>query len=348
MNKHEILQALSGHCDADLFLQANAIKQNVFGEDVYLRAIIEFSNFCNKRCHYCGLRAPNTNLNRYRMEDHRILETALLATAQGAGTIVLQSGDDFSYSAQRIGALITAIKAENDVAITLSLGDRGLDEYAYWKSCGAERCLLKLETTTPRLYKKLRGGESFSARLHRITSLKNMGYEVGSGVIIGLPDTDILSTLRDILFLSDLNLDMIAAGPFVPHPQTPLGNGVAGDILLAHRVTAILRILNPWANIPATSALGAVDPGQRILALHRGCNVLMPSLTPEEHRREYTIYPGKNLLDAKPSTALEHAKNLIAQAGLVPSPCKGTSPRREHAYKSTPRDATTSNTHRHT
>jgi len=340
LNKQDILTYLTGANDDELFERANDTKRQMFGDEVYLRAIIEFSNVCNKKCHYCGLRAPNGTIARYRMRDKAILDAAAMATTQGAGTIVLQSGDDFSYSTQAVGEMVRDIKARHDVAVTLSLGDRGLDEYAYWRECGADRYLLKLETTDPRQYKRLRDGEDFSARLHRVESLRRLGYEVGSGIIVGLPDSDIISTLRDILFITDLDLDMIAAGPFVPHPQTPLANALPGSISLSHRVTALLRILNPHANIPATSALSALNSECREMALLRGCNVLMPSMTPEEYREDYNIYPGKNRSNTNVTDSLTLAKANIRSLGLVPSPSKGFSPRRNDVHESTARCAT--------
>ncbi|BCS89896.1 [FeFe] hydrogenase H-cluster radical SAM maturase HydE [Pseudodesulfovibrio sediminis] len=338
INEQDILTYLLGVNDAELFERANDIKVQRFGDEIFLRAIIEFSNVCDKKCHYCGLRAPNGKTERYRMTKEDILDAAALATSEGAATIVLQSGDDFSYSTEDIGSLIQEIKSSHDVAVTLSLGDRGLDEYAYWHDCGADRCLLKLEVTNPRLYKRFRGGEDFSSRLHKIKFLQHLGYEVGSGVIVGLPDADLISTLRDILFITDLDLDMIAAGPFIPHPQTPLADMEHGCIDLSHRMTALLRILNPHANIPATSALGALDSDSQKLGLLRGCNVLMPSMTPERHRSDYTIYPGKNASNIDITDSLKLAKDMISALGLVPSSSKGFS-RRNNVHESTPRSA---------
>ncbi|MBG0789756.1 MAG: [FeFe] hydrogenase H-cluster radical SAM maturase HydE [Desulfovibrionaceae bacterium] len=330
MNTHDILSFLTGADDDALFADAHEARLKVFGKAVYIRAIVEFSNVCNKHCRYCGLRADNRRLRRYRMGARQILEAASLAAAEGAGTVVLQSGDDLGCSMELMGELIREIKARHDVAVTLSLGDRGLDEYAFWRECGADRCLMKLETTDRRLYKRLRQGEDFSARLHRLEGLRRLGYEVGSGVITGLPGTTPADALRDIVFLSDLDLDMIAVGPFVPNPDTPLAGCVPGSGLLANRMSALLRLLNPTANIPATSALDALRPGGRALALTRGCNVLMPSMTPVGLREDYVIYPGKNAdpLDGIPSLA--PARRTIEASGLIPSPAKGFSPRRSH------------------
>jgi biotin synthase len=330
MNTHDILDALTGKNDALLFSRANEMRRWIFGGEVYLRAIIEFSNVCDKQCRYCGLRAGNRNLSRYRMDGEAILRSAALAVSQGAGTIVLQSGDDTGYSMELIGELIRAIKAAHDVAVTLSLGDRSVDEYAYWRDCGADRCLIKLETTDPARYKALRQGEDFTARLHRVEALRRLDYEIGSGVIAGLPGTTPLDALRDILFLTELELDMIAVGPFVPNPDTPLAASPPGSVILSQRMTALLRLMNPKANIPATSALDALMPGSRATALTRGCNVLMPSITPDNLRGHYTIYPGKNADGLDRSESLDSARQTIAAMGFVSTASKGFSPRRSH------------------
>lgn len=328
MNTSDILALLSGADDTALFADAAQTRRRVYGDAVFIRAVVEFSNVCDKKCHYCGLRAPNANLTRYRMTGPEILDAACAAAADGAGTVVLQSGDDTSYTAALVGDLIREIKARHDVAVTLSLGDRGIDEYAFWRDCGADRCLIKLETSNPRLYKRLRQGEDFSARLGRVEAMRGLGYEVGSGVIAGLPGSTPLDAARDILLLTDLGLEMIAVGPFVPNPDTPQAGSPPGPVALSHRMTALLRVLNPEANIPATSALDALDPASRAQALARGCNVLMPSMTPTDHRSDYAIYPGKNV--GANDDPLAEARRSILAAGFVPSSSKGFSPRSHH------------------
>lgn len=332
MTDKDILDFLAGTDDAALFAQAAAVREKHYGTDVFLRAVIEFSNICNKKCQYCGLRAPNKEIARYRLPREAMLEAADIAAAEDIGTIVLQSGDDFSYTREFIGELVAEIKSRHDIAVTLSLGDRDLDDYKFWHECGADRCLVKLETTDPELYKQYRLGEDFTERLRRVEALHDFGYEVGSGTIIDLPGMNLETTLKDIRFLSDLDLDMIAAGPFIPHPQTPLADAPTGSIELSHRVSALLRILNPYANIPATSALSALNPASQGEALLRGCNVLMPSMTPEEHRADYTIYPGKNRNHATAKASLDSAKQTIRSLGLTPSSSKGFSLRRQNVH----------------
>ncbi|MBL4903087.1 MAG: [FeFe] hydrogenase H-cluster radical SAM maturase HydE [Desulfocapsa sp.] len=330
LSKLEILHYLNGHSDEELFALADQVRKNIFGNEVYIRAVVEFSNVCNKKCFYCGLRAPNLKIHRYRLDMETILEAAGTAASKGARTIVLQSGDDFSYTKGQIGELVKNIKSQHDVAVTLSVGDRGLDEYAYWAECGADRCLIKLETSNPELYEKIRSGASFEERLDRITSLRELGYEIGSGIIVGLPGSTIKDILQDLLFLTDLNLEMIAAGPLVPHPDTPFADCAAGDVFLSYRVTALLRILNPGANIPATSALDSLDVKGRELGLLRGCNVIMPSVTPSTHRADYNIYPGKNSVAIDVSDALLQTENMIRSLHFIPSSSKGFSKRSKH------------------
>lgn len=330
LGKNTIRAFLEGANDEELFAHAAEEKERIFGKEVFLRAIIEFSNHCNKRCQYCGLRSPNKEVARYRMPRESMLDAIDYAANNGVGTIVLQSGDDLRYTTEFIGDLVKDIRARHDIAITLSVGDRSIDEYAYWKECGADRCLVKLETTDPELYARYRMGEDFSDRLKRVEALRRQGYEVGSGIIVGLSGMDIETTLSDILYLSDMDLDMIAAGPFVPNPNTPLADTESGSIALSHRVTALLRILNPGANIPATSALTALAPASQKQALLRGCNVLMPSMTPEEHRTDYNIYPGKNQMNTTAAASLDAAKETVRSIGLVPSSSKGFSKRKDH------------------
>ncbi|WP_243545153.1 biotin synthase BioB [Pseudodesulfovibrio tunisiensis] len=323
MTKHDILASLMGANDSALFTRADRIRQDGFGNKVAIRAIVDFSNICDGECGYCGLRAPNSALWRYRMTPDTIMDSVDRAVAGGAETVVLRSGKDTGCDAASVAALVRRIKDRHDVAVTLSLGDRGLEEYRLWRDNGADRCIVKLETSDPRRFKRIHHGEDFAARLHRVERLHGMGYEIGSGVIADLPETGPLDALRDILFLTELDLDIIAVGPFVPDRDTPLGRQRPGSVKLSHRMTALLRILNPQSNIPAASALETLAPGSRAQALHRGCNVLTPVLTPE---------------DLQQNDALENAKQTILSAGFVPSPAKGFSPRSNHVGQSAQRD----------
>ncbi len=330
LGRDDIIYYLNGGNDDELYSIADRLRQDSFGREVFLRAIVEFSNVCNKKCNYCGLRAPNSSVNRYRMDVDSIVESAVHAAEAGARTIVLQSGDDFKYSYLQIEEIIVRVKESHDVALTLSLGDRSAKEYEHWFNCGADRCLLKLETTSPHVYDKIRCGEKFHSRLKLLRSLQKTGYEVGSGIIVGLPDYTVEQLADDLLFLSGLDLDMIAAGPFIPHPDTPYSSAGNGCIDLSLRFTALARLLNPFSNIPATSALDSFDPEGRVKGLKCGCNVIMPSVTPVARRKDYNIYPGKNSISVDVTDTISKAEDLIRSLGFVPSVSKGSSRRVSH------------------
>ncbi|MFW5498099.1 MULTISPECIES: [FeFe] hydrogenase H-cluster radical SAM maturase HydE [unclassified Maridesulfovibrio] len=327
LGRDDILYYLNGGNDEELYAIADGLREESFGREVYLRAIVEFSNICNKKCNYCGLRAPNSKVSRYRMKVDSIIESAHLAAEAGARTIVLQSGDDFNYSPAQVEDIILGIKESHDVAVTLSLGDRSAGEYEHWFNCGADRCLLKLETTAPEIYKRIRCGENYHQRIELLRSLQDIGYEVGSGIIVGLPDYTLEQLADDLLFLSALDLDMIAAGPFIPHPDTPFSLAETSDIELSYRFTALARLLNPLSNIPATSALDSFDSKGREKGLQRGCNVIMPSVTPAAKRKDYNIYPGKNAISVDVADTISRAEELVRALGFVPSASKGSSRR---------------------
>jgi len=328
MNLREIKDFLLGKDDKTLFAEVDRVRQEVFGREVYLRGVIEFSNMCREDCLYCGLRKSNRKLARYRLSTEEIVETSALAELTGIKTIVLQSGEDLSYDMEEVGKMIENIKKNHDVAITLSLGERTYEEYAYWREKGADRYLLKVETFDRELYEKYRPGRKLEERLKRIEWLKELGYEVGSGIIVGLPGQSIDHLASELLKLTEMDLEMIACGPFIPHPDTPLGTYEPGDVDISLRVIAILRILNPYANIPATSALASLRFDAREKGLKAGANVIMPSLTPKSVRLLYNIYPGKNESCQCVVDEINFIKELIERAGYIPSTSRGDSPKR--------------------
>ncbi len=334
MKADEVSALLCGMDDEWLFEEARTVRREVFGRDVYLRGVVEFSNYCVNSCLYCGLRNPNREVNRYRMGTIEILRTARLAFRSGIGSVVLQSGDDFHYTSGLIGQIVREIKSAHDVAVTLSLGDRRPEELRFWRDCGADRYLLKIETFNRDIYEKMRPGSSIDDRLRRIELMRRTGYEIGSGVITNLPGMTLHGMAQDIIRLTELDLDMIAVGPFVPHPDTPLGWEPHGDVQIALRACALLRVMNPYANIPATSALSSVAPGARQRALFSGANVLMPSVTPDVVRGHYTIYPGKNSDALMFTDRIAELKTMIRAAGFRPSSAKGFSPRRNNGQGS--------------
>lgn len=325
LEKSQILALLSGEDDAWLFQQAESVTRAVFEDQVYLRGVVEFSNLCRHDCHYCGLRRNNRQARRYRLNSDAILDAVDRAIELGMGSVVLQSADDYRYRLNDVAALIRAIKSRADIAVTLSLGDRHAEELEAWREAGADRYLLKMETFNRQRFAELRPGADFDARLGRLHTLKRLGYQTGSGVITDLPGITDAMLAEDLLQLTDLQLDMLACGPFVSHPQTPLADAPNGSVLKSHRVSAILRLLNPGANIPATSSLDALQSGAREQALSRGCNVVMPSFTPDTVFERYGIYPGKNSSTLALEARLQQVRAAITATGRIASASRGDS-----------------------
>ncbi|MGE4557378.1 MAG: [FeFe] hydrogenase H-cluster radical SAM maturase HydE [Desulfovibrionaceae bacterium] len=334
----QIVELLEGADAADLFAEARRVRERVFGKFVFLRGVVEFSSYCRKQCLYCGLRAANASLARYRLREDQMLDAARMAVDLGMGTVVLQSGEEPDFSSDLLERVTARIKETLGAAVTLSVGDAPDEALARFRRAGADRYLLKVETMDASLYAGLRPGDILEKRLDRLEALRSHGFEVGSGVIIGLPGQDPASLARDILALTALQLDMIAVGPLVAHPDTPLAGAPHGSVAVCLRALAILRLLNPLANIPATSALQALAPDGRARGLRAGCNVIMPSLTPQDVRGRYAIYPGKNI-DPGIEKNIAGVKRVIRAEGLIPSDAPGPSPRRLHEPGSPPRGA---------
>lgn len=300
--------------DEEIFKLADEVRKRYVGDEVYLRAIIEFSNVCTQHCLYCGLRAPNGNVQRYRMPPEAIVDRARLISKLGIKTVVLQSGEDPHYTTEIVAAIVKQIK-EFGVAITLSLGERSFEEYRIWKEAGADRYLLKHETASPELYAKLHPGDDLSIRKSHLFELKRLGYETGTGCIVGLPGQTPHDLALDLAFFQELDADMVGIGPFIPHHQTPLAMERTGDVRTTLKMVALTRIILPTANIPATTALGSIDPSARALALKCGANVLMPNLTPNELRDKYEIYPGKLSFYDSDIEAVQKAIRTILSVG---------------------------------
>jgi len=279
--------------ESALFEAADAVRKVCVGDEVHLRGIVEFSNFCAQNCLYCGLRRDNRALVRYRMSSPEIIAAAKNARSQGLGTVVLQSGEDPWFTREWIADLIRGIKEETDLAITLSVGERPYTDYLAWKKAGADRYLLKHETSSPTLFRGLRPGRELGERLEALRWLRELGYEVGSGDMVGLPGQTDEDLARDIQLFIQYDFDMIGIGPFIVHPQTPLAWAANGQLNRTLKVLAITRIVTRDTNLPATTAAGVLDENGRRLALLAGANVIMPDVTPPIYRQHYQIYPGK-------------------------------------------------------
>jgi len=299
----------------------------VFGGEVHLRAVIEFSNHCVRNCLYCGLRAGNRSLVRYRMSEDEVLEAAGRAASLGYRTVVLQSGEDPWYTADRLCRIVGAIKARHDVAVTLCVGERPKEEYAALRTAGADRFLLKHETADPELYAALHPGTSLAERLKCLRWLRECGYQVGSGNIVGLPGQTVETLADDILLMRELQVEMAGIGPFIPHESTPLGGHPRGSLELTLNVLAAARLAMPDCMLPATTAVGTVHPRGRQMALRAGANVVMPNVTPTRFREKYEIYPGKICIGEDAGECRGCVEALIRSVGRRVSDGYGHSPR---------------------
>jgi biotin synthase len=314
---------------AELWERADAVRRDSVGDEVHLRGLIEFSNICIRKCTYCGLWAGNTRLSRYRMTREEIVACARLAVECGYGTVVLQSGDDPSMSGEWLAEVIGRVKNETPLAVTLSVGERGARDWLAWRQAGADRYLLRFETSDRELYDRVHpplAGQA-SDRLAGLRRLGEMGYETGGGVMVGLPGQTYESLAQDVELFRELELDMIGIGPYIPHPAAPLGSGeqvvqappgqqAPNTELMTYKVLALARIACPRANIPSTTALATVAGGEgRQLGLERGANVVMPNLTPPEYRAKYEIYPNKALVEVATDEGDRLIKRSIRDLG---------------------------------
>ena len=310
LSKEEITVLLSENSiNTELFKAADRGRKIFVGDDVHLRALIEFSNICKRNCFYCGLRAENKNIERYRLTPEQIIETAKIAVRQGYKTVVLQSGEDAYFTAELLAEIIKQIK-KMDVAVTLGVGEMPFEEYKILKDAGADRFLLRIETTDKTLYRKLHPNMSFENRLRCLKDLKELGFETGTGCLVGLPNQTIESLAYDILFFKELNADMVGIGPFIPHPNTPLANEKNDNFELSLRVMAITRLMLPDINIPATTAMETLRENGQIIALQSGANVIMPNFTISEHKNKYEIYPNKKSSNNCIKDILEQIKKI--------------------------------------
>ncbi len=372
MQRNEILDWLretdSARLD-DLWRLADRTRQQFVGGEVHLRGLIELSNCCVRLCGYCGLRAGNAALSRYRMSDDEVLDCARKAVEFGYGTVVLQAGEDPELCCQRIAGLVRRIKTDTPLAVTLSLGERDDEELAAWRQAGADRYLLRFETSNLALYERIhpprakkpqkeRWGrhsclpgsteplagrqECLShRRMAMLATLARLGYEVGSGVMIGIPGQTYDDLADDIEWFARLDLDMIGVGPYLPHPNTPLadrgawpdagkGQQVPATEEMTYKVIALARLACPRANIPATTALATLNRREgRELGLVRGANVLMPNLTPAKYRALYEIYPDKACIAESGETCHHCLSGRIAALDRQVGQGRGDSRNRE-------------------
>ena len=279
----------------ELFKQADNVRQQVYGKDVYLRGLIEFSNYCKNGCYYCGINCQNATIKRYRLTKDEILDCCKQGYALGYRTFVLQSGEDSFFTDDLICDIVSAIRQNyKDCAITLSMGEKSKESYLAYFKAGANRYLLRHETANEEHYKKLHPENlSLQNRKQCLFNLKEIGYHVGSGFMVGSPYQTTQNLIEDFRFLQELKPDMIGIGPFIPAQNTKFEQFEHGKLTLTLKIISILRLLFPYALIPSTTALGTIDPKGRELGLKSGANVVMPNLSPSKYRKLYTLYDDK-------------------------------------------------------
>jgi len=330
LSKADIIRLLSvtdtGEQD-ELLRKAYSIKEKTIGRNVYLRGLIEFSNHCRKNCLYCGIRNGNAKVNRYSLDDDEILKVTEFAKNNQFTGIVLQSGEqnnaDFT---KKITGLITRIKEATNPAfrITLSMGEQTEETYKDWFNAGAQRYLLRIETSNEELYKRIHPNNdmhSFKTRLHCLEAIQKIGYQTGTGVMIGLPFQTIENLAQDLLFLKNMDIDMVGMGPYLEHADTPLFR-YKDSLLplnerfnLSLRMIAVLRIMMPDINIVASTALQSIALMGREQGLKAGANVLMPNLTPGKYRGDYLLYDNKPCIDEEADECLDCLANRVKMVG---------------------------------
>lgn len=329
-SKADIVRLLSIHHQGEqesLLRYANKVKEKTVGRNVFLRGLIEFSNYCRKNCLYCGIRSANTKVTRYTLSDDEILKVADSAVKNHFTGIVLQSGEQNNPPfTHRITRLITQIKKNFSpkLRITLSVGEQSLKTYQEWFDAGAERYLLRIETTNEDLYRKIHPDNalhSFKTRLQCLEMIQKIGYQTGTGVMIGLPFQTLENLADDLLFMKQMNIDMVGMGPYLEHADTPLIEyknillPLNERLNLSLRMIATLRLLMPDINIVATTALQTIAPMGREMGLKAGANVLMPNLTPGKYRSNYLLYDHKPCIDEDADECYDCIANRIKMIG---------------------------------
>lgn len=317
---------------------ADAVRKENVGDAVHLRGLIEISNHCVRRCAYCGLAADNKDMTRYRMNADEIVACAKEAASYGYGTVVMQAGEDYGLKTQWLADIIRRIKTELPLAVTLSMGERPFEDLKCWRQAGADRYLLRFETSDSKLYEMIHPplGRQTTNRFDILNQLQQLDYETGSGVMIGIPGQTYTTLANDIDTFRRYDMDMIGVGPYIANPLTPLGRGditpqIAADDqvpnteLMTYKVVALTRLVCPQANIPSTTALATINKQSgRELGLARGANVVMPNVTPVEYRNKYEIYPGKACLNETAQQCQGCLAARIASIGRIIGKGKGS------------------------
>lgn len=312
-----LLRTVGGEDEAFLFARARAVCESRYGKAVYIRGLIEFSNHCRNNCYYCGIRRDNLRAERYRLSPEEILACTDRGYELGFRTFVLQSGEDLWWTDERLVSLISRIKDRHgDCAITLSIGEKSRESYERYYDAGAERYLLRQETSDPAHYRQLHPKElSIENRKRCLRDLKEIGYQVGCGIMVGSPGQGMEQVLEDLFFMKEFHPQMIGIGPFIPHRDTPFGDRPQGGLKETLHLLAVLRLMLPDVLLPATTALGTISPTGREQGILAGANVVMPNLTPGAVRGKYLLYDGKLCTGEEAAECRDSLERRIAGIG---------------------------------
>ncbi|MBR5328830.1 MAG: [Firmicutes bacterium] len=300
-----------------LFAAAREVRQQIYGNKVYIRGLIEVSSYCKNNCYYCGIRCENHHADRYRLDEDTILRCCDVGYDTGFRTFVLQGGEDRWFTDERLESMIRRIKERYpDTAVTLSLGERSRESYQRLFDAGADRYLLRHETANAAHYGKLHPENlSLSHRMECLKDLKDIGYQVGCGMMVGSPHQTLYHILEDLRFLQEFQPHMVGIGPFLPHKDTPFGNEPAGSAGLTLRLLAVIRLLLPHVLLPATTALATADDNGREMGILAGANVVMPNLSPADVRAKYMLYDNKRSFGSEAAECLEQLRDSMGNIG---------------------------------
>jgi len=305
-------------CNDDyLFERARCVAQNVYGKNIFMRGLIEFTSYCKNNCYYCGLRAENREAERYRLSKEQILDCCKTGYPLGFRTFVLQGGEDAHYTDEILVDIVREIKATYpDCAVTLSIGERSYESYERLFKAGTDRYLLRHETANDEHYKTLHPNSMSPVNRKKcLYDLKKIGYQVGCGFMVGTPNQTLEHIVDDLLFIKELQPQMVGIGPFIPHSNTPFNGKNAGDVRLTLNILAILRLMQPNLLIPATTALGTLNARGREQGILAGANVIMPNLSPVEVRKKYMLYDNKICTGEEAAECVNCMRNRIKQIG---------------------------------
>ncbi|MBE6925182.1 MAG: [FeFe] hydrogenase H-cluster radical SAM maturase HydE [Ruminococcaceae bacterium] len=305
--------------------RAAAVRQMHYGNDVYLRGLIEFTNYCKNDCYYCGIRCSNRKVERYRLTEEQILDCCQVGYGLGYRTFVLQGGEDSQYTPERIENLVRQIKTRwSDCAVTLSVGEQPEEVYRCWFEAGANRYLLRHETADSEHYRQLHPErQSLENRMECLRNLKKIGYQTGCGFMVGAPGQGAAQLAKDLMLIHELQPEMVGIGPFIPQKDTPLGQEPAGTLELTLYLLSIIRLMLPQVLLPATTALGTIHPQGRELGLLAGANVCMPNLSPVEVRQKYALYDNKICTGEEAAECVQCLRRRIESVGFQVAATRG-------------------------